>query len=594
MTLDLLERLQAATNDEERAWIVTELALAALDPAVREAVWAAAIPHWFDADFLAALLARPVAEVGPIHAQLTGLSFVERFPERGHDIHERTRALLLNRLWRDDAARFRLYSGRAADHCAGQDQAATGWCVETIYHLLIADPEQGASALQNQGWTWHNSPHFAYDKVEMLARVGREHADASRLSPRGLGWTQFWEALLDSIYSRLHSARERFQQIRGDPKDDPYLAADVAFRLGDVHLQLADYPAARAAYDAARPLYAAIGDRLGEANCIYSLGDVSLGLADYPAARTAYATARPIYAAIGDRLGEANCIQRLGDVSLGLTDYPAARTASATARPLYAAIGARLGEANCIYSLGDVSLRLADYPAARTAYATARPLYAAIGDRLGEANCIKALGHVSLAEEDYDAARAAFEDAANRYHGLGARNDEAGAFSRLADIFSDQKLYREAANMLSRAIEIIPDYAMWYRNRANHYINAKDFSAAAADLARAAELQPDHPYLALRRGDLALKQGQYAAAAGHYQQFITGLPKVNFGHFGLGLALICLGQATEGMAEIRQALALTYAPREVKGFGEELAELIAAEPARAGLAEALALVEARR
>ena len=514
MTLDLLERLQAATNDEERAWIVTELALAALDPAVREAVWAAAIPHWFDADFLAALLARPVAEVGPIHAQLTGLSFVERFPERGHDIHERTRALLLNRLWRDDAARFRLYSGRAADHCAGQDQAATGWCVETIYHLLIADPEQGASALQNQGWTWHNSPHFAYDKVEMLARVGREHADASRLSPRGLGWTQFWEALLDSIYSRLHSARERFQQIRGDPKDDPYLAADVAFRLGDVHLQLADYPAARAAYDAARPLYAAIGDRLGEANCIYSLGDVSLGLADYPAARTAYATARPIYAAIGDRLGEANCI--------------------------------------------------------------------------------KALGHVSLAEEDYDAARAAFEDAANRYHGLGARNDEAGAFSRLADIFSDQKLYREAANMLSRAIEIIPDYAMWYRNRANHYINAKDFSAAAADLARAAELQPDHPYLALRRGDLALKQGQYAAAAGHYQQFITGLPKVNFGHFGLGLALICLGQATEGMAEIRQALALTYAPREVKGFGEELAELIAAEPARAGLAEALALVEARR
>ena len=140
----------------------------------------------------------------------------------------------------------------------------------------------------------------------------------------------------------------------------------------------------------------------------------------------------------------------------------------------------------------------------------------------------------------------------------------------------------------------MPDYAMWYRNRANDYINAKDFAAAAADLARAAELQADHPYLALRRGDLALEQGQYEDAVGHYRRFIAQLPNVNGGHFGLGLALLCLGQEVEGLAEVRQALALTYAPREIREFSEELEELIAAQSGRAGLVEALVLVRAWR
>jgi tetratricopeptide (TPR) repeat protein len=632
MSLDLLERLQAANSDEERAWIVTELSLAALEPAAREAVWAAAIPHWFDADFLAALLARPLAEIGPIYEQLSGLSFIERFPERGHDVHERTRALLLNRLWRDDEARFRLYSQRAADYCVAQDQADTGWRIETIYHLLIADPVQGADELQNQGWIWHNPPHFAYDKIEALARAGREHADAGRLSSRGLGWTQFWEALLDYYYSRMPSARERFLQIQINPKYDPCLVADIAFRIGDISLHEADYPTARRAYEDARPIFATIGHRLGEANCVFRLGDISLQEKDYLAARAAYETARLIYSAIGARLGETNCIYRLGDISLQRADYPTARALYEIAHPICVAIGNRLGEANCIRRLGDVSLREADYLAARVAYETARPIYSAIGNRVGEANCIRALGDVNLHQADYGTARTAYETARSIYAALGNRLGEASCIQRLGDVasqledwstarstyweaitlyhaigdawseanaldslaqsYTQEKSYEQAIETFGKAIQVYSGEPEWYENRAATYLQLRNFTAAAADLARATALQADHPYLALRRGDLAFKQGAYDAAAGHYRQFIAGLPKVNSGHFGLGLALICLGQAAEGLAEVRQALALTYAPREVKGFSEELAELIAAGPERAGLAEALALVQA--
>ncbi|MCX6033294.1 MAG: tetratricopeptide repeat protein [Chloroflexi bacterium] len=455
----------------EREQIVAEATrgfLAVRPPELAETVRAAAIPHWFDAPLLAALLALPPDEAGRRYAALQEMPFVQAVGDRGHALHELTRRLLLDELWAERPADFRAWSRRAADYFDGQtDDTAR---IEAIYHWLVADPGRGADLFWEWDAEWSNT--FRYNLVYALVQAGLEHDAAGRLAGRAKGWLYYSKGTLHSLYSEN---REALESLRISSE-----------------------------------------------------------------------------AAVDDR-------------------------------PL---------EANCIKSLGDVHVRLAEYPQARQRYEEAWPIYQAIGNRLGAANCISSLGDVSLAEEDYEAARVAFEEAASRYHELGARNDEASAFSRLADIFSNQQRYREAADVLSRAIELMPDYAMWYRNRANDYINAKDFAAAAADLARAAELQPDHPYLTLRRGDLAFKQGQYDEAAGHYRQGLAALPNPNSGHFGLGLALICLGQETEGLAEARRALALTYAPREIREFAEELEKLIAARPERSGLAEALALVRA--
>jgi len=196
--------------------------------------------------------------------------------------------------------------------------------------------------------------------------------------------------------------------------------------------------------------------------------------------------------------------------------------------------------------------------------------------------------------EDYDAAYAAFDDAALQYRNLGLSHNEADCLNRLANAYLAQKLYSKAAEAYGRAIELLPGEAMWYRNRGNTYIEMGDFEAAAADLADAATLQPDHPYLLLRRGDLAFEQGHYAEAASHYRQFIAGLPSVHGGHFGLGCALLGLSQEEAGLDEIQQALARTFAPREIKEFAEKLEEFSARQPDLSGLAEALALVRAWR
>src|SRR5689334_4106830 len=111
---ELLARLQATQSETEQDWVIMEFSLASLNPTVQEAVWAAAIAHWFDVTFLAALLDQPVVEVQPVFDQSIRLSYVEHFPNRGYNIHERSRALLLDRLWNNNLALDRELSRHAA------------------------------------------------------------------------------------------------------------------------------------------------------------------------------------------------------------------------------------------------------------------------------------------------------------------------------------------------------------------------------------------------------------------------------------------------------------------------------------------------
>jgi tetratricopeptide (TPR) repeat protein len=240
-----------------------------------------------------------------------------------------------------------------------------------------------------------------------------------------------------------------------------------------------------------------------------------------------------------------------------------------------------------------VHLQLAEYPLARQRYEEARPIYHAIGARLGEANCIKSLGEVASGLEDWEAARAAYREASARYRAMGDLWSEANTLDSLATTYHKQKLGERAVAIFGEAIQVYPQEPLWLENRAAAYLKMADFAAAEADLNAAAELQSDHPYLALRRGDLARKQEQFAAAVQYYRTALSALPNSHEGHFGLGLALLCLGQEADGLAEIRRALELTYAPREFKEFSEELEETLAAQPDLPGLADAVALARAR-
>ncbi|MCP4425403.1 MAG: hypothetical protein GY803_12990, partial [Chloroflexi bacterium] len=193
------------------------------------------VPHWFDAEILAALRPELAEKAGELYAALQNLPFVEPFEGRGHNIHELTREAMLKHFWQDNRAEYVLLSQRAAgifnerylrpvqplfeklrelgeeepdeeqqriklqewlktegERIQAVDQRLR---IEHIYHLLIADPEAGAETLRNQGWQWHDNFEHMHATLTALMNTVREHYEADRLSPRGWGWLRYFESL---------------------------------------------------------------------------------------------------------------------------------------------------------------------------------------------------------------------------------------------------------------------------------------------------------------------------------------------------------------------------------------------------------------
>lgn len=150
----LLAKLIAAQSDSERRWIVTESLLQSLPDDLATALWAVAIPHWFDAEILAALCPELADRAEDLYQQLQEISCVEVFAERGHNVHELTRNQLLNRLWQTKPDSFRELSARAASYFRNRDKPETQ--IEWSYHLLIANPTSAYQMLCSFWIKWGN------------------------------------------------------------------------------------------------------------------------------------------------------------------------------------------------------------------------------------------------------------------------------------------------------------------------------------------------------------------------------------------------------------------------------------------------------
>ena len=125
---------------------------------MREALEAAAIPHWFNAKILGKLLEVDETTSERFIAGLKELPFVERFEARGGwNVHEATRLALRSEWAADRAARFLELSDRAAELFGGEEPQQQ---VEWVYHWLIADPVEGEKALYELWKKWNDSGRF--------------------------------------------------------------------------------------------------------------------------------------------------------------------------------------------------------------------------------------------------------------------------------------------------------------------------------------------------------------------------------------------------------------------------------------------------
>ena len=204
----LLKHLQAAQGDTARLALVTFDFAVARDPALKAAAEAAAIPHWFDAATLAALLPEHADRVARLLEQLRALPMTEPYTRAGGtpawNIHEATRLALRDRLLATEPERFRLLSDRAAAAYGAADPDAPDFVLtcEHLYHRLAAQTDAGDAAMAKVAGDWRRG--FRVEPLQTLARLMEELFAAKPAPPllnRGQGWS----------YQTIADARENHQ-----------------------------------------------------------------------------------------------------------------------------------------------------------------------------------------------------------------------------------------------------------------------------------------------------------------------------------------------------------------------------------------------
>jgi hypothetical protein len=206
----LVQQLEAAGGDvHAQAATAAEFLLAAQPEGQRERLRtgldAAAVLRWFDVNLLARMLESSEEDAEQLFRALDGLPFVEVYPARDRElrnVHESTRLGWRKQMAERRPSDFRTLSAQAAAIFA-DDHTARGQ-IEWIYHLLCADPDEGANELERLDREWSSRAH-PEDRYA-LAEALQELEDTRLLHSRAHVW-----ALL--VIATTRASRDDFAQL---------------------------------------------------------------------------------------------------------------------------------------------------------------------------------------------------------------------------------------------------------------------------------------------------------------------------------------------------------------------------------------------
>jgi tetratricopeptide (TPR) repeat protein len=164
MTLaERLAQIEAAASAPGGMALRTVERLTDGKPNLLRIIESAAVPHAWDAGFLAQVLDADLAASAPKCCErLVALPVVEPYLSRPgwHNVHEVTRLALRDKMHAE--GRLPALSARAFAACgvaAPGDSPAQ--VIERLYHHLLADPNAGAEALEAQWRDWDNRGRWA-------------------------------------------------------------------------------------------------------------------------------------------------------------------------------------------------------------------------------------------------------------------------------------------------------------------------------------------------------------------------------------------------------------------------------------------------
>jgi len=462
------------------------------NPSYAEALWAAAVLHWFDEQVLAALLPPPQpspASEGGAFSWLIARPFVERYyqaapadsPPR-YNLHERTRRVLLSHLKSDDLPRFRELSRRAAgffqDRLSRIDPAllssadihvraeppdykaaphewglAAEYLFEWLYHWLAVDDEQAFGKLTDL----YHRLEFQYNLAACGRLLALTQEQRDLLTGDRPQWLRYYQGRLLQYSQRWADALAVWEPLQHEELG-PKLKSWLANHIGIVYRLQGRWDEALQHYQASLDIARALGDRQGEAQTLGNIGNVYASQGRWDEALAHYQASLDIFRALGDRHGESTTLMNIGNVYQSQGRWDEALAHYQASLDIFRALGDRHGEANVLGSLGILSRQTGRWDEAIPYYKQKLEICRQLGDRPGGSGVLNNLGVVYAKKGSWAEAIQCYEDSLKIEREMKDRLEEARTLGNLGDVFKETGEWAKAEDYYKQAITILRDF----------------------------------------------------------------------------------------------------------------------------------------
>lgn len=168
MSNEILVKLSEASTEVEKSWIITEPLLRNLPHDVQQAIFATAVPHWFNSEVVSALLKVSLQSAKVIYQELRSLHFVQPFGESKHTYHDLTREAILRYAVLDTDKK--IFARRAYNFFNSFEEE--DYQIEALYHFLQVDESAALEKVKEKLNQYRNNNLF--NLAHSLLRIAKE------------------------------------------------------------------------------------------------------------------------------------------------------------------------------------------------------------------------------------------------------------------------------------------------------------------------------------------------------------------------------------------------------------------------------------
>ena len=471
-----------------------------------------AIPHWFTPEVIGVLRCDAQAAVtdSALFGEIVGFAFVQMNADGSATYHEEVRNLLLRwwrqeehmTLYREASQRLSTYFSAACgveevvkqlhtEKRPAQDEWTVGLLctIETIYHALVADEEDGIKQLLELFWALDYADEYA--ACHYLTEVALEHEPV--LSEESRLWLCYLQArsavnakeedravdllqdLLNvtegrSVRSAVLVEWGRILDKRGHPLEaeefylealqiaqqlgDERAAARALGSLGDIHADRGLFEQAGGYYEYALDMDRKRGDKMREAHHLRELGGIWRRCCRWQASEVCYYRCRELAEEVGNQAQVGWALRDLGLLATARGQWDESLTWFNHALAVFEALSQSGNRIAVWENIGDVNRSATRWDEAEAAYRRGLDLSRQIGDRVKEAWRLNDLGLLAGDRERWDEALEWFEQALGIFEELNLPRNQITVWGNIGDVNRSATRWDEAERAYRQGLDL--------------------------------------------------------------------------------------------------------------------------------------------